>query len=125
MKASDVLQTYLTPMNKAELASHIKWKYLLQTINSTMEEVEERSQAILEQLAELPADCVHHALGMAIRTYKIFPSFSEVFAIMKNNVNERQNFTTQIDKILTSCINETMMSINKEKAHGQNKIYGW
>ena len=95
MKASDVLQTYLTPMNIS------KWKYLFyKPYNSTMEEVEERSQAILEQLAELPADCVHHALGMAIRTYKIFPSFSEVFAIMKNNVNERQNFATQIDKIL-------------------------
>lgn len=102
MKASDVLQTYLTPMNKAELATRIsKWKYLFyKPYNSTMEEVEERSQAILEQLAELPADCVHHALGMAIRTYKIFPSFSEVFGIMKNNVNERQNFATQIDKIL-------------------------
>ena len=102
LKASDVIQVYMTPLDKTELASRIsKWKYLFyKPYNSTMEEVEERSAAILEQLAELPADCVHHALGMAIRNYKIFPSFSEVFAIMKNNFNERQHFATQIDKIL-------------------------
>ena len=100
MKASDVMETYLTPLGKEELASRIsKWKYLFyKPYNSTMEEVEERSAAILEQLAELPADCVHHALGMAIRSYKIFPSFSEVFSIMKRNVEERQHFATQIDK---------------------------
>ncbi len=102
LKASDVMRVYMTPLDREHLESRIaKWKFLFyKPYNSTMEEVEQRSEAILEQLAVLPADCVHHALGMAIRNYKIFPSFSEVYAIMKNNVDERQNFVTQIDKRL-------------------------
>tara|TARA_X000001388_G_C2226983_1_gene121500 strand:- start:1254 stop:1754 length:501 start_codon:yes stop_codon:yes gene_type:complete len=102
MSAHDVINIYLTPLDKSDLEKRIdKWQYLFyKPYNSDMTEVEKRSVAIVEELSVLPADCVQYALNNAIRNYKIFPSFSEVYAILKPHYERRVFFQTKIDKVL-------------------------
>ena len=97
-KAHDVLEIYLTPLTAEELKIKIsKWKYLFyKPYNSTMEEVMERSEVMIEELAKLPADCVNYSLNMAIKNFKIFPSYSEIYGILKPHYERRLLYQNKI-----------------------------
>ena len=102
LKAEAIIQKYMKPMTMKQIQNQTnKWVYLFyKPYNSTMDEVNARLDAIQFQLSTLPADCVYYALNRSIRMYKIFPSFNDLYLIMKEHVERREILQTSFQKVI-------------------------
>jgi len=102
LKAVSIIDKYMEPMTTKQIQNQTnKWVYLFyKPYNSTMEEVNARLDAIQMQLSTLPADCVNFALNRSIRMYKIFPSFNDLYLLMKEHVERREILQQSFQKVI-------------------------
>ena len=104
-EALEIVDKYLVPMQLEDIKNRLeKWKYLFhKPFDSKMDEVQMKTNAYEDLLAKMPADCTHYALNTAMRKFKIFPAYFELYSLIKEQYEIRLYYQESIEnKLLNS-----------------------
>ena len=95
----------MIPMRSDDIKNRLeKWKYLFhKPFDSKMEEVQLKTNAYEDLLGKMPADCTHYTLNTAMRKFKIFPAYFELYSLIKEQYEIRLHYQETIEnKLLNS-----------------------
>tara|TARA_B100000925_G_C21893499_1_gene423908 strand:- start:318 stop:803 length:486 start_codon:yes stop_codon:yes gene_type:complete len=99
------IEAYLTP-HKRERVEQLfsRWKYLFQRpYETSMDECSTRVDIMIESLIDLPADCIMHIYNQSIKSFRILPPYSDVYALVKKEYEMRkiylELFQNKVDEL--------------------------
>ena len=103
-EALDLVDKYMVTMREDDITNRLdKWKYLFhKPFDSKIDEVKLKTDALASALANLPADCTHFALNNAIRKFKIFPAYFELYSLVKEQYEVRLYYQESIENKLSN-----------------------
>ena len=68
-----------------------RWKYLFQRpYETSMDECSTRVDIMIESLIDLPADCIMHIYNQSLKSFRILPPYSDVYALVKKEYEMRK-----------------------------------
>ena len=93
------VEAYLTPHRPDRVRQLFsRWKYLFQRpYETSMDECSERVEIMIESLVDLPADCIMHIYNMSIKTFRILPPYSDVYGLVKAELERRRFYLDRFD----------------------------
>lgn len=93
------VEAYLTPHRPDRVRQLFnRWKYLFQRpYETSMDECSERVEIMIESLVDLPADCIMHIYNMSIKTFRILPPYSDVYGLVKAELERRRYYYDKFD----------------------------
>ena len=93
------IEAYLTPHRPDRVRQLFsRWKYLFQRpYETSMDECSERVEIMIESLVDIPADCIMHIYNMSIKTFRILPPYSDVYGLVKAELERRRYYLDRFD----------------------------
>ena len=93
------VEAYLTPHRPDRVRQLFsRWKYLFQRpYETSMDECSERVEIMIESLVDIPADCIMHIYNMSIKTFRILPPYSDVYSLVKAELERRRYYYDKFD----------------------------
>ena len=93
------IEAYMTPHRPEKVRQLFsRWKYLFQRpYETSIDECGERVDIMIESLMEIPADCIMHIYNMSIKTFRILPPYSDVYGLIKPELERRKYYLDRFD----------------------------
>ena len=93
------VEAYLTPHRPDKVRQlFTRWKFLFQRpYETSIDECSERVDIMIENMIEMPADCIMHIYNVSIKTFRILPPYSDVYGLIKTDLERRKYYLERFD----------------------------
>ena len=99
------IEAYMTPHRPEKVGELFRrWKFLFQRpYETSIDECSTLVDIMIESLIDLPADCIMHIYNQSIKSFRILPPYSDVYALVKKEYEMRkiylELFQNKVDEL--------------------------